>query len=105
MSIPCHVRSLFFIGVAIAMALLIATAFFHDDEIGARDLLGSAWGRLAVVDAYFAIFTVYLLTAVRETTWRLRALWLFLYLGLGSLAIAVYMLFRFERRARTRVRS
>ncbi len=95
-------QRILFVFVAVAMVVLMAAAFTSDGA-GARELFGSAWGRLTVVDAYFAILTVYLLTAGRERTWWWRLVWLALYVTLGSLAIAVYMLFRFLPKESPRV--
>lgn len=88
-------QRVFFTVVAVAMIYLLFAAFTHSDPIGPADLMESAWGRLTVVDAYFAILTVYFLTAFREPSRWAKVLWLLLYVSLGSLAIALYMIFRF----------
>lgn len=90
----------FFILVVVAMAVLLSSAFLGGGSPGPRELLQSDWGRLTVLDAYFAILTVYLLTAFRERSGWLRLLWLALYVTLGSFAIALYMLLRFPARSK-----
>lgn len=93
----------FFVLVAVAMLALTAAACLRGGVAGAGELFASAWGRLTVFDAYFAILTVYLLTAARERKGWLRLVWLALYVTLGSFAIAMYMLFRFPAAESPRV--
>lgn len=92
----------YFVIVLVSMIVLTALAASQAGFwSSAAALAADPWGRLTLADAYFAIVTVYLLTAFREPSPWAKLVWLGLFLSLGSLAIASYGLVRSPRRDRS----
>ena len=90
----------YFTAVLLIMAALLGTAWLSAGfGVSVRQIWSDAWGRLTVVDAYLAIFTVYVLAVWPGERGAARWLWLAVFVAGGSLGIALYFLSRGRSRS------
>ena len=75
----------------IAVAIVVGVFTGGVSEQG-RTILGLPWGRVALVDTYVALLTVWAWIAWRERDVLRAVVWLLVVVVLGSLAVTAYVL-------------
>jgi hypothetical protein len=85
---------------AILISMVAATVIASLDRgifVAGRDLIGDAWFRATLCDAYFGFITFYVWVAYKERRLLRQAGWFVAIMLLGNIAMSIYVLLQLVR--------
>lgn len=87
---------------AILISMVAATVTASLDRgifVAGRELIGDAWFRATLYDAYFGFITFYVWVAYKERHLHRQAGWFVAIMLLGNIAMSIYVLLQLARMA------